>query len=74
MIEVAIERLIPHRDRMKLIDAIVEEQRPLHERAREYESNPDLVQSILQEGREHARDAARDTLEEVRAAMGLHYR
>ncbi|HBF93515.1 MAG TPA: tryptophan--tRNA ligase, partial [Marinobacter adhaerens] len=57
-----------------LIDAIVEEQRPLHERAREYEGNPDLVHSILQEGREHARDAARDTLEEVRAAMGLHYR
>jgi len=57
-----------------LIDSIVEEQRPLHERAREYENNPDLVHSILQEGREHARDAARDTLEEVRAAMGLHYR
>lgn len=33
-----------------LIDAIVEEQRPLHERAREYENNPDLVHSILQEG------------------------
>ncbi|HCP22029.1 MAG TPA: tryptophan--tRNA ligase, partial [Marinobacter hydrocarbonoclasticus] len=57
-----------------LIDAIIEEQKPLHERAREYESNPDLVHSILQEGREHARDAARDTLEEVRAAMGLSYR
>ncbi|MEE3170670.1 MAG: tryptophan--tRNA ligase, partial [Pseudomonadota bacterium] len=52
----------------------IEEQRPLHERAMEYEGNPDLVHSILQEGREHARDAARDTLEEVRAAMGLHYR
>ena len=31
-----------------LIDAIIEEQKPLHERAREYESNPDLVHSILQ--------------------------
>lgn len=57
-----------------LIEAIVEEQKPLHERAKEYEDNPDLVYSILQEGREHARDAARDTLEEVREAMGLSYR
>lgn len=57
-----------------LIESIIEEQRPLRERAKEYEGNPDLVQSILQEGREHARDAARDTLEEVRAAMGLSYR
>ncbi|MFP3978626.1 MULTISPECIES: tryptophan--tRNA ligase [Marinobacter] len=57
-----------------LIDAIVEEQRPIRERALEYENSPDLVHSILQEGREHARDAARDTLDEVRAAMGLSYR
>ena len=57
-----------------LIDSIIEEQKPLHDRAREYEGNPDLVRSILEEGREQARDAARDTLEEVRAAMGLSYR
>ncbi|SFM24925.1 tryptophanyl-tRNA synthetase [Marinobacter zhejiangensis] len=57
-----------------VIDAIVEEQRPLHERAAEYESSPDLVRSIIEEGCERARDAARDTLEEVREAMGLSYR
>jgi tryptophanyl-tRNA synthetase len=57
-----------------LIDSIVEEQRPLHERAAEYEGNPDLIRSILEEGRERARDAARDTLDEVRSAMGLNYR
>jgi tryptophanyl-tRNA synthetase len=57
-----------------LIDAIIEEQKPLHERARDYEENPDLVRSILQEGRDQASDAARDTLEEVRTAMGLSYR
>ena len=57
-----------------LIDSIIEEQRPLHERAREYEGNPDLVHAIIEEGCEHARDAARDTLEEVRTAMGLNYR
>jgi tryptophanyl-tRNA synthetase len=57
-----------------LIDSIVEEQKPLHKRAEEYENNPDLVRAIIEEGCEHARDAARDTLEEVRAAMGLSYR
>ena len=57
-----------------LIDSIVEEQRPLHERAREYEENPELVRSIIEEGCEQARDAARETLEEVRQAMGLNYR
>ena len=50
------------------------EQRPLHERAREYESNPDLIHAIIMEGADQARDAARDTLEEVRAAMGVVYR
>lgn len=57
-----------------VIEAIVEEQRPLHERAREYEDNPDLIQAIIEEGADRARDAARDTLEEVREAMGVVYR
>jgi tryptophanyl-tRNA synthetase len=57
-----------------VIDAIVEEQKPLHERAREYESSPDLIHAIIQEGADQARDAARDTLDEVREAMGMVYR
>ncbi|WP_282450822.1 tryptophan--tRNA ligase [Marinobacter bryozoorum] len=57
-----------------VIDAIVEEQKPLHERAKEYESSPDLIHAIIQEGADQARDAARDTLEEVREAMGMVYR
>lgn len=57
-----------------VIEAIIEQQRPLHERAAEYEASPDLVHSILQEGAEEARDAARDTLTELRQAMGLVYR
>lgn len=57
-----------------LIEAIVEAQRPIHERAREYEENPELIRSIIDEGCERARDAARDTLDEVRQAMGLKYR
>ncbi|MFE8069664.1 tryptophan--tRNA ligase [Marinobacteraceae bacterium S3BR75-40.1] len=57
-----------------LIDALLAEQEPLRERAREYEGNPELVRSIIEEGCEQARDAARDTLDEVRKAMGLAYR
>ncbi len=57
-----------------VIDAIIEEQRPLRERAADYESNPDLIHAIIEEGSERARDAARDTLDEVRAAMGVDYR
>ena len=57
-----------------LIDAIVEEQQPMRERARQYEENPDLVRSIAAEGAEVARDVARATLDDVRAAIGLSYR
>jgi len=54
-------------------EAIIEEQKPIRERARRYEDDPDLVRSIIVEGSDHARDAAKSTLEEVRNAMGLSY-
>lgn len=57
-----------------VIDAILAEQKPLRERGKDYEENPELVRSIIEEGCEQARDAARDTLEEVRRVMGLAYR
>ncbi len=57
-----------------LIDSIKADLAPLQERALDYEQNPDLVRSILAEGAEHARDEARETLFEVRQAMGLTYR
>jgi tryptophanyl-tRNA synthetase len=57
-----------------VIDAVLEEQRPIHERAKHYEENPELVRSIIAEGVETARDAAKATLEEVKRAMGLSYR
>ncbi len=57
-----------------LIDSIKADLAPLQERALDYEQNPDLVRSILAEGAEHARDEARETLIEVRQAMGLTYR
>lgn len=57
-----------------VIDAIAAELAPMQQRARDYEANPDAVHVILNEGTERARDAARDTLIEVRQAMGLQYR
>ena len=57
-----------------LIDAINAEQAPFIERAEQFESNPDLVRTILLEGSEKARDTARETLDEVRAAAGIDYR
>jgi tryptophanyl-tRNA synthetase len=57
-----------------IVDSVLEEQKPIFERARQYEENPDLVKSIIAEGNEKARDAARDTLDEVRQVMGLAYR
>ncbi|MDX1589709.1 MAG: tryptophan--tRNA ligase [Oleiphilaceae bacterium] len=57
-----------------LEDAVIAEQAGFRERAREYENNADLVRSIINDGCEEARDAARDTLDEVRRVMGLAYR
>ncbi|MFU8813965.1 MAG: tryptophan--tRNA ligase [Pseudomonadales bacterium] len=57
-----------------LIDAINVEQGQMRERAQQFEQDPDLVQSILLEGAEKARDAARETLEDVRAAIGISHK
>jgi len=54
-----------------LIDRIVAETTAMRERAAPYEDNPDLVRAILTEGSEKAREAARETLDEVRSAMHL---
>ena len=57
-----------------LIDAINAEQAPIRERATQFESDPDMLRSILQEGSEKARDSARETIEEVRGAIGILHR
>ena len=54
-----------------VIDSIVKELKPVRERAQEYLDDPGAVKAIIDEGCEAARDVARDTLEEVRKAMGL---
>ncbi|MCG5495148.1 tryptophan--tRNA ligase [Ectothiorhodospira variabilis] len=57
-----------------VVDGVLAELGPMQARAKDYESDPNLVRSVVAEGCEAARDIARDTLEEVRRAMGLAYR
>lgn len=57
-----------------VIEAVLAEQDQIIARAQPYEENPDMVRSILLEGAEKAEDDARQTLQEVRQAMGLSYR
>ena len=54
-----------------VIDAVVTELEPIQKEAEQYEKDPDLVRSILIGGCETARETARETLTEVRSAMGL---
>ena len=56
-----------------IIEAVLQELEPIQERAREFEQDPRRVRAIINEGSEAARDVARETLEEVRQAMGLAY-
>ncbi len=56
-----------------VIDAVLGEQEPIRERAREYMAAPDTVRSIVDEGCKKAREVARETLIEVKDAMGLRY-
>ena len=56
-----------------VIDAIIAEQQPIHERAQQYLDDPSLVRSIVADGCERARKLADETMRDVRAAMGLEY-
>jgi tryptophanyl-tRNA synthetase len=57
-----------------LIDIVIEEISGIRKRAQEFEDNPELVRGIITEGCEKAREGARQTLADVRQAMGLNYR
>jgi tryptophanyl-tRNA synthetase len=56
-----------------VIDAIVAEQRPWRERAAAYLADPKKVHWIVEMGTERARTVARQTMRDVRSAMGLNY-
>lgn len=57
-----------------VIDAVVSEVEPIRIRAKQLQDNMGLVRSIINDGSEKAREAARETMADVRQAMGLNYR
>ena len=56
-----------------VIDGILAEQQPMLARAEPYIANPKIVRDIVDAGTERARVTARETMREVREAMGLNY-
>jgi len=56
-----------------VIEAVLAEQQPMHERARMYEDDPTLVRNIIADGCEKANQLAQETMRDVREAMGLNY-
>ena len=54
-----------------IIDSMTSELKPIQQRIAEFEQDPSLVENIINEGCAAARDVARDTMAEVRKAMGL---
>jgi tryptophanyl-tRNA synthetase len=56
-----------------VIDAILAEQAPMHERAQQYLDDPSLVRAVVADGCEKARKLAQETMRDVREAMGLSY-
>lgn len=57
-----------------LIDSILKEQSPIRERAKEFQEDPEIVRGIINDGNEAAREVARETISEVKQAMGLEYK
>lgn len=56
-----------------VIDGVLKEQAPMHERAKMYEEDPQLVKNIIADGCEKARKLAQETMRDVREAIGLDY-
>lgn len=54
-----------------IIDAVQAELQPIRDRAQEYLADLGSVEAIIDEGCDAAREVARDTLDDVRKAMGL---
>jgi tryptophanyl-tRNA synthetase len=56
-----------------VIDEVLAEQEPMHERAQQYLDDPSLVRAIVADGCDVARKLAQETMRDVREAMGLDY-
>ncbi|MEI8385508.1 MAG: tryptophan--tRNA ligase [Nitrosomonadaceae bacterium] len=56
-----------------ILEMVLAEQEPMHERARMYEEDPSLVRNLIADGCEKADKLAQETMRDVREAMGLNY-
>ncbi len=56
-----------------VIDAIQAELTPIQENIAKYQADPELIKQIIFEGSEKARSVAKETIAEVREAMGIVY-
>jgi tryptophanyl-tRNA synthetase len=52
-----------------VVDAVINELKPMRDRAQEFEQDRQLVRDIITNGSEAARDVARETLDDVVEAM-----
>jgi tryptophanyl-tRNA synthetase len=57
----------------RMLDAMLAHLDPIRARGLQLEQNLDYVRQVVADGNDDARDEARDTLEEVRAAIGIDY-
>ena len=57
-----------------LIDSLKEEQQTFRENAEPFVQDRSLIRNIIDKGSEKARVIARETLEDVRSAMGISFR
>ncbi|NNM13193.1 MAG: tryptophan--tRNA ligase [Gammaproteobacteria bacterium] len=59
--------------KMKVIEPIQAELEPIRSRGQELERHPDQVRAVIRDGNEAAREAANETMTDVRKAVGLQY-
>lgn len=57
----------------ELIEAMNNFLRPIKERRKQYEDNPELVKEILDKGTAAAREKAKETMENIKEAMKIDY-
>ena len=57
----------------QLANIIIEYLRPMREKRAYYEKHPEIIEKIIKEGTEHARQEAKITMKKVKKAMNLDY-
>jgi len=58
-------------DKKRLAQVMAEVLAPVRERRRRWEQDPDAVRDVLRDGTRRAREVARETMDQVRSAMGV---